>query len=62
MATDTNAIKDTSAGSKKVYNTSNHSSQYDKCNTVIDGTISIMWQDTWYCHVHAKNMPLECHI
>ena len=37
------------------YNTSRQSSQQEKCNAVIDGTIGIMSQKTC-CHVHLKNV------
>ena len=38
--------------------------QHDECNSVINGTISIMWQEAWYCHLHSKNQytPQMLHI
>ena len=39
------------------YNTSKESSQYDKCNGVSDGTISIMWQETLFQYTCQK---LKC--
>ena len=35
----------------KLYITPKQSSQHAKCNGVINGTISIMWQETCYCHM-----------
>ena len=47
----------------KSYNTSKQSFQHEKCNVVIHGTISFMWQEKCYCHIPAKmNMTLKCYI
>ena len=43
------------AVAQKSYNTSKLSSQQEKCNAVIDSTISIMWQETCCCVEHAKS-------
>ena len=53
MACDTDASTTTGA-CKKAYSTLIHSSEHDKCSTVIDGTISIMSEETCFCHVCAK--------
>ena len=54
MAHDTDTGTSTSTGTKS-NNTYKKTMQLDKYNGVIDGTISMMWQETCYCHVCAKN-------
>ena len=51
-------LTSTSTGIKSL-NIPKQSSQQDRCNGVIHGTNSIMWQETCYCHVYAKTIMLH---
>ena len=63
VAHDTDASTGTSADTGKSYNTCKQSSQHDKCNGVIDGTISIIGLETGYYNIWTKvDMPLKFHI
>ena len=56
MVHGTDASTCTSTGTESHIMPLNNHPQHEKFNGVIDGTISIMWQEPWYCYICNKKL------